>query len=66
MSSNTRSRWSAAGGNAAFLAAVNVADEKPPFVDGGTAVSDSLRDPYDVANATAIGPTLALMLSKRR
>lgn len=47
------------------LAAVNVADEKPPFVDGGTAVSDSLPDPYDVANATVIGRTLALTLSKR-
>lgn len=45
--------------------ALNVTDEDPPFVDGGTAANDVLADPYDPANATAIGRTLALSFDKR-
>ncbi|MBN8482019.1 MAG: TonB-dependent receptor [Xanthomonadales bacterium] len=45
--------------------ALNVTDKDPPFVDGGTAANDVLADPYDPANATAIGRTLALSFDKR-
>lgn len=47
------------------LSVTNVADQDPPFIDGGTAINDSLPDPYDVANATVIGRTVALTLHKR-
>lgn len=43
----------------------NLADRNPPFIDGGTAVADALPDPYDVANATVIGRTMALTFNKR-
>ncbi|MBB6066245.1 TonB-dependent receptor domain-containing protein [Pseudoxanthomonas broegbernensis] len=47
------------------LAATNLADKAPPFVNGGTAASDAIPDPYDAANATVIGRTVNLTLSKR-
>src|SRR3546814_1331489 len=41
--------------------AVNFTDADPPFFDSGTtAVVDTLPDPYDPANATALGRTLVL------
>jgi len=43
----------------------NLTDEDPPFIDGGTAVTDSRADPYDAANATVIGRTVALTFTKR-
>ena len=45
--------------------AVNLTDRDPPFVDGGTAANDALADPYDPANATVLGRTLALTFDKR-
>ena len=42
------------------LSAINIADKRPPFVDGGTAINDPIPDPYDPANATVIGRTVAL------
>ncbi|MCD9031047.1 TonB-dependent receptor [Luteimonas sp. Y-2-2-4F] len=47
------------------FAAVNVTDRNPPFIDGGTAANDALADPYDPANATALGRTLVLAFDKR-
>lgn len=47
------------------LAASNVTDEAPPFVNGGTAVNDAIADPYDVANATVVGRVVALTFNKR-
>jgi outer membrane receptor protein involved in Fe transport len=42
------------------LSVVNIADKRPPFIDAGTAVNDPIPDPYDAANATVIGRTVAL------
>lgn len=42
------------------VSAINIADKRPPFVDGGTAINDPIPDPYDPANATVIGRTVAL------
>ena len=47
------------------FSAVNVGDEDPPFVDGGTAANDALPDPYDPSNATILGRTLLLTFDKR-
>ncbi|MGY1459453.1 TonB-dependent receptor plug domain-containing protein [Luteimonas sp. A534] len=47
------------------FAAVNFTNRTPPFVDGGTAANDSLADPYDPANATALGRSLVLAFDKR-
>lgn len=47
------------------LAASNVTDEEPPFVNGGTAANDAIADPYDVANATVVGRVVALTFNKR-
>ncbi len=47
------------------LSVVNLADKAPPFIDGGTAVADALPDPYDVANATVMGRTVAVTFNKR-
>ena len=47
------------------LSVVNLTDKKPPFVDGGTATNDVLADPYDAANATVIGRTVALTFTTR-
>ncbi|WP_165424376.1 TonB-dependent receptor plug domain-containing protein [Pseudoxanthomonas winnipegensis] len=46
------------------FSSTNIFDKDPPFIDGGTAASDSLADPYDAANATVIGRTLALTINK--
>src|SRR3546814_13670023 len=41
--------------------AVNFTDADPPFFDSGTtAVVDTMPDPYEPANATALGRTLVL------
>lgn len=45
--------------------ALNFTDGAPPFVDGGTAANDALADPYDPANATVLGRTLAFSFDKR-
>ena len=46
--------------------AVNLTNGAPPFFDTGTtAAVDTLPDPYDPANATAIGRTLVLSFDKR-
>ncbi|GAB1408700.1 TonB-dependent receptor [Thermomonas brevis] len=46
--------------------AVNFTNGNPPFFDTGTnAVVDTLPDPYDPANATALGRTLVLSFEKR-
>lgn len=42
------------------LSVVNLTDRRPPFIDAGTAVNDPIPDPYDAANATAVGRTVAL------
>jgi iron complex outermembrane receptor protein len=44
---------------------LNLTDRDPPFVDGGTAANDSLADPYDPANANAMGRSLVLGFDKR-
>ncbi|MCD7100043.1 TonB-dependent receptor [Stenotrophomonas sp. MMGLT7] len=46
------------------LYANNLFDRDPPFIDGGTATTDALADPYDAANATVLGRTLALTINK--
>ncbi|MCJ2184273.1 TonB-dependent receptor [Novosphingobium sp. 1949] len=43
---------------------VNLFDADPPFIDSGTAVNDTMADPYDAANATAIGRTVSLTFHK--
>lgn len=42
------------------LSVVNLTNKRPPFIDGGTAANDPIPDPYDPANATSIGRTVAL------
>lgn len=48
-----------------LLTVNNLLDRDPPFVNGGTAAGDAIPDPYDVANATVLGRTLALTINKR-
>lgn len=46
--------------------AVNLTNAAPPFLDSGTnAAVDTLPDPYDPANATALGRSLVLMFDMR-
>ncbi len=47
------------------FSAVNVTDRDPPFVEGATAANDALVDPYDPANATALGRAFVLAFDKR-
>ncbi|QSR19321.1 TonB-dependent siderophore receptor [Novosphingobium sp. KA1] len=39
---------------------VNLTNKRPPFIDAGTATNDPIPDPYDAANATVIGRTVAV------
>lgn len=50
--------------HASFIA-TNLTDRNPPFVDGGAPVNGALATSYDATNASVMGRTLALMLSKR-
>ncbi len=45
------------------LSLVNLANRRPPFIDAGTAANDPIPDPYDAANATVVGRTVALTLT---
>lgn len=47
------------------LTVLNLTDEDPPFVNGGTTIADPMADPYDAANATVVGRTFAITLTKR-
>lgn len=51
------------GDTAISLSVINVGNKRPPFIDAGTAANDPIPDPYDAANATVIGRTVALTLS---
>ncbi len=42
------------------LSVINIANKRPPFIDAGTAANDPIPDPYDAANATVVGRTVAL------
>jgi len=45
--------------------ALNVFNEDAPFVDTGRIVTGNAPEPYDAANATIIGRTVSLTLTKR-
>lgn len=47
------------------LSAVNVLDEDPPFVDTGRIANGNSPEPYDFANASIFGRSLALTIAKR-
>jgi iron complex outermembrane recepter protein len=47
------------------LSVLNVGNARPPFIDAGNSLTDALPDPYDAANASVIGRTVALTLTKR-
>jgi iron complex outermembrane recepter protein len=51
--------------SALSLSVVNLTDKRPPFIDAGTAANDPIPDPYDAANATVIGRTLALSFTTK-
>ena len=46
------------------LTVINLLDEEPPFLDGGTGLADPLPSAYDPNNATLIGRVVALTLRK--
>lgn len=46
------------------LSVNNVFDEDPPFIDTGTLSFSSAPEPYDAANATIIGRTVAVTFTK--
>lgn len=52
------------GGTRITLSANNLFDKKPPFIDTGRIVNGNAPEPYDAANASIIGRTVALTLSK--
>ncbi len=45
--------------------ALNVFNQDPPFIDTGRIVTGNAPEPYDASNATIIGRTVALTLTKR-
>ncbi|MBW7945325.1 MAG: TonB-dependent receptor, partial [Sphingomonadaceae bacterium] len=45
--------------------ALNIFNEDPPFIDTGRVVTGNAPEPYDTANATIIGRTVSLTLTKR-
>ncbi|WP_374596395.1 TonB-dependent receptor domain-containing protein [Sphingosinicella sp.] len=45
--------------------ALNVFNKEPPFIDTGRSVVANAPEPYDTYNATIIGRTVSLTLSKR-
>lgn len=47
------------------LNALNIFNEDPPFIDTGRIVTGNAPEPYDTSNATIIGRTVSLTLTKR-
>jgi hypothetical protein len=55
----------ALGGLAVSLSVNNAFDNDPPFIDTGRIVTGNAPEPYDGANASILGRTVALTVSKR-
>lgn len=51
--------------SAVSFSVVNLGNKRPPFIDAGTAANDPIPDPYDAANATVIGRTVALTFTTK-
>ena len=53
------------GGTRVSLSVNNLLDKEPPFIDTGRVVTGNAPEPYDAANASIIGRTIALTVSKK-
>ena len=51
-------------GSRVTLNVLNALDEEPPFIDTGRVVNGNAPEPYDAANSSIIGRTVAVTISK--